>query len=121
MPFDGDGMREYLVDEYVRDSSDPPLVEGLKAGSLLEVPRGEVSCRRSTAHTSVNCHARGRAREERERERARGGDRQIFCFGFRMDFFLRPWTNARKYRETYISVIPPTPLPCYSIGGVMLW
>ena len=43
MPFDGDGMREYLVDEYVRDSSDPPLVEGLRAGSLLEVPRGEVS------------------------------------------------------------------------------
>lgn len=43
VPFDGDGMREYLVDEYVRDSSDPPLVEGLRAGSLLEVPREEVS------------------------------------------------------------------------------
>lgn len=42
MPFDGDGMREYLVDDYVQDSSDPPLVEGLRAGSLLEVPRGEV-------------------------------------------------------------------------------
>eukprot|EP00903_Cladosiphon_okamuranus_P013614 g12679.t1 len=41
VPFDGDGMREYLVDEYVRDSSDPPLLEGLRAGSLLEVPRGE--------------------------------------------------------------------------------
>lgn len=43
MPFDGDGMREYLVDDYVRDSTDPPLVEGLRAGSLLEMPRGEVS------------------------------------------------------------------------------
>lgn len=43
VPFDGDGMREYLVDEYVRDDSEPPLVEGLRAGSLLEVPRGEVS------------------------------------------------------------------------------
>lgn len=42
MPFDGDGMREYLVDEYVRDTSDQPLEEGLRAGSLLEVPRGEV-------------------------------------------------------------------------------
>ncbi|CAN0496034.1 unnamed protein product [Ectocarpus sp. 12 AP-2014] len=36
-------MREYLVDNYVRDSTDPPLVEGLRAGSLLEMPRGEVS------------------------------------------------------------------------------
>ncbi len=43
VPFDGDGMREYLVDEYVRDDFDPPLVEGLRAGSLLEVPRGEVT------------------------------------------------------------------------------
>ncbi|CAM9431453.1 unnamed protein product [Ectocarpus sp. 4 AP-2014] len=41
VPFDGDGMREYLVDDYVRDSTDPPLVEGLRAGSLLEMPRGE--------------------------------------------------------------------------------
>lgn len=42
MPFDGDGMREYLVDGHVRDSSGPPLVGGLRAGSLLGVPRGEV-------------------------------------------------------------------------------
>lgn len=41
MPFDGDGMREYLVDDYVRDDSDPPLEPGLRAGSLLEVPRRE--------------------------------------------------------------------------------
>lgn len=42
MPFDGDGMREYLVDEYVRDDSDAPVETGLRAGSVLEVPRGEV-------------------------------------------------------------------------------
>lgn len=41
VPFDGDGMREYQVDKYVRDYSDPPHVEGLKAGSLLEVPSGK--------------------------------------------------------------------------------
>ena len=41
-PFDGDGMRERLVDEYVRDYSDQPHVEGLRAGSLLMVPREEV-------------------------------------------------------------------------------
>lgn len=48
VPFDGDGMREYLVDEYVRASSDPPLVDGLRAGSLLEVPRGEVGMIQTT-------------------------------------------------------------------------
>lgn len=43
-------MREYLVDDYVRDGSDAPIEAGLRAGSLLEVPRDEV-CDRSYLST----------------------------------------------------------------------
>lgn len=49
LPFDGDGMREYLVDECVHDEQDGPLARGLRAGSLLEVPRKEVK--------SIPCYA----------------------------------------------------------------
>ena len=51
MPFDGDGMQELVVDKYVQDSSDAPLAEGLKAGSLLEVPHGKVG---RSVNRSVN-------------------------------------------------------------------
>lgn len=64
MPFDGDGMQEYLVDDYVRDTSDPPLVEGLRAGSLLEVPRGEVS--RTFLSSSERCREEANVRMSRD-------------------------------------------------------
>ncbi|CAM9732362.1 unnamed protein product, partial [Discosporangium mesarthrocarpum] len=41
VPLDGDGMLSYAVDRYVRDDPEIPHEGGLKAGSLLRVPRGE--------------------------------------------------------------------------------
>ena len=42
LPFDGDGMEDSVVDTYVQETSYAPLKEGLRAGSLLEVPHDEV-------------------------------------------------------------------------------